>query len=154
MMTKRRLFILTGLFLAVFPLLPQETGEAPAAFPPRAVIIAAYRGDEKMVREILAAGPDTDIRDALGATALHAAMYQSNLTVVKLLLDHGFDPNAQDTRHGHTPLHIAVIANNTAAARLLIQYQADRNIRNMDRHTPLEKARIEGKTEMVRVLVR
>ena len=107
-----------------------------------------------MVREILAAGTDKDVRDALGATALHAAMYQSNQNVVKLLLDNGFDPDAQDTKNGYTPLHAAVAANNIAMARLLIQYKANKDIRDLNRQTPLEKARKEDKQEMVKVLIR
>ena len=56
-----------------------ENLEAAMSFPPQAIIAASYRGDEHMVREILAAGTDKNVCDALGATALHAAMYQRTL---------------------------------------------------------------------------
>jgi ankyrin repeat protein len=123
-------------------------------FPTHAIINASYRGDEGMVRTILSTGTDKDVRDALGSTALHAAMYQSNLMVIKLLLDNGFDPNARDTKHGHTPLHNAVAANNVGAARMLLQYRADKNIKSKEGLTPLDKARKEEKRDMVMLLYR
>ena len=128
--------------------------EEESAYPSQAIIIAAYRGDDAMVRELFAAGVDKDVRDALGATALHAAMFQRNLIVVKLLLDNGFDPNARTTKSGNTPLHYAVASNNLGAARLLLQYQANKNIRNLEGLTPLEKARKDEKEDMVKLLYR
>ena len=126
----------------------EETG----TYPPQAIITASYRGDDIMVRELLDAGADKDVRDALGATALHAAMLQPNLAVVKLLLDYGFDPDVRATKNGNTPLHYAVACNNIGATRLLLQYNANKNIRNMDGLTPLEKARKEEKLEIIKLL--
>jgi len=142
------LFVLLGLLHPVF-----TTAEnTAAAYPPQAIIAAAYRGDDAMVRELLAAGVNKDVRDALGSTALHAAMFQLNLNVVKLLLDNGFDVNARVTKNGNTPLHYAVAYNNPAAVKLLLQYNANRNIRNLEGLTPLEKARKEEKTEIIKLL--
>ena len=153
MIRKRCFLLFLGLVFAGSFAASQEA-EEPENFPPQAIIIASYCGDENMVREIIAAGTDKDVRDSLGCTALHAAMYQNNLVVIKLLLDNGFDLNAKDTKHGYTPLHTAVVANNAAAARLLIQYGADKGIRDMDRLTPLDKARRMDKQDMVRILIR
>jgi len=154
MTSNRIFFVLLGFFITFASVYPQENEETIGAFPPQAIIVASYRGDEKMVREILAAGTDKDVRDALGATALHAAMYQSNQNVVRLLLENGFDLNAQDTKFGYTPLHTAVVANNLAMARLLLLYKPNKDIKDLNRQTPLEKARREDKQEMVRVLIR
>ena len=131
-----------------------QEGEGEVVYPPQAIIVASYCGDDLMVSKILCTSVDKDARDALGATALHAAMYQSNLKVVKLLLDYGFDPNARDTAHGYTPLHLAVIANNPAAAQLLLQYKADRGIKDLEGLTPLARAREGEKRAMVSVLTR
>ena len=144
------LLILLGFILPVFA----SAEDAGSAYPPQAIITASYRGDDSMVRELLAAGVDKDVRDALGATALHTAMLQSNLVVVKLLLDYGFDPNARATKNGNTPLHYAVACNNIGAVRLLLQYNANKNIRNLEGLTPLEKARKEEKEEIVKILYR
>ena len=155
MIRKNFLLILLGLIFTVsLAAQAEENDEPEIVFPPQAIIIASYRGDLQMVREILATNCDKDVRDALGCTALHAAMYQTNLEVVKCLLDNGFDPNARDTKNGFTPLHNAVASNNVAAARLLIQYRADKNIKSLEGQTPLDKARKEEKREMVMLLYR
>ena len=147
------LFVLVFIFAVPFAM-PQEARETGKVFPPQAVIIAAYRGDVEMLKQILATNPDKDVRDALGATALHAAMYQSNIQVVKLLLENGFDPNARDTNNNYTPLHYAVTANNLDYARLLLQYGANKSAKGLDKLTPLDKARKEEKKEMASLLYR
>lgn len=151
MLRKFLVFLIPALCVFVFF---AAADEAENLYPSQAIIIAAYRGDDSMVKEILSAGVDKDVRDALGATALHAAMFQRNLMVVKILLDYGFDPNARATKNGNTPLHYAVASDNLGAARLLLQYQANKNIRNFEGLTPLEKARKEEKDEMAKLLYR
>ena len=154
-MSRKCFFIIVLIFIFVVPFaVPEAGGEAEKSFPPQAIIVASYRGDVEMVREILAAGPDKDIRNTSGDTALHVAMYQTNLLVIKLLLDYGFDPNAITVRTGYTPLHNAVAANNVEAARLLLQYGANKNIRGLDRLTPLDKARKEEKPALISLLAR
>jgi len=148
MIKRNCIFALLGLVFAVLPAFSDQQGlladddieEIKPLFPPNAIIIASYRGDLNTVQQILDAGVDKDVRDAIGATALHQAMMQPNVFVVKLLLDYGFDPNAR-TRNGYTPLHFAVAANNIAAAKLLLQYGADKRIKCEDGFTPLDKAR-------------
>ena len=140
--------------LAAFLASAVEAQEANAAFPPQAIITASYLGDEQMVRNILAAKPDKDVRDAFGDTALHVAVFQQNLTVVKLLLDYGFDPNARITSNGYTALHNAVSANNAGAIRLLLRYGANKNIKGLDGLTPIDIARKEEKQDLVKLLYR
>ena len=141
------------LFVFVFAVSFTLSGEE-QTFPPQAIFVASYRGDEEMVRQILATGPDKNVRDDFGDTALHVAMFQKNIAVVKLLLDYGFDPNAKATENGYTPLHNAVAANNVEAARLLLQYGANKNIKGLDGLTPLDKARKEEKRALVLLLYR
>ena len=152
--------ILRNFFLVSFTLIVtvsilalEETEGFEPAFPPHAIMNASYIGDVEMVRKILATNPDKDVRDFMGDTALHLAMFQKDVLVVKLLLDHGFDPNARATKNGFTPLHIAVIANNAAAARLLLQYGADKRIRCLQGQTPLDKAREGDKKALVSMLM-
>ena len=146
---KQLLSILLIFILAAAFAVPQEN-----IFPPRAIIVASYCGDYETVRQILETGPDKNVRDDFGDTALHVAMYQKNLALIKLLLDYGFDPNAKTTKNGNTPLHNAVASNNIGAARLLLQYQANKNIRNLEGQTPLDKARKEEKKELIMLLYR
>jgi ankyrin repeat protein len=121
-------------------------------YSPTAIHEAAHGGNINLVREILLTKPDADIRDSFGGTALHAAMFQKNIEIVKLLIDAGYDVNATGPSNGYTPLHDAVWANNAAAARLLIQRGARKNIKGKDGLTPLEKAVKENKTEMIKAL--
>ena len=111
---------------------------------------AAYNGDIKKVRELLQKGVKPDERDSFGGTALHAAMFQQNMEIVKLLLQNGFNLDAQGTQNGYTPLHDAVWANNLGAVKLLLGEGAKTNLRGKDGLTPLGKAKNEGKTEIVR----
>jgi ankyrin repeat protein len=123
-------------------------------YPAAAIINAAYKGDVEMVKKILATNPDPDVRNKFGATALHEAIWASNLEVIKLLLDYGFDVNAVVPSNGYTPLHYAVWLNKPDAVRLLIQYKADRNIKDKKNQTPLEKASKEGKRDLILALSR
>ena len=162
MIKKRCLFALLCLIVAFSFIHSEENSEEESesvqafpsqVFPPYAIINASYKGDEGMVRTILAAGVDKDVRDSLGATALHISMYQQNLNIVKMLLDYGFDPNVKDNKE-HTPLYAAVVANNLAAARLLIRYGANKYARDLNGYTPLDRARKDEKSDMISLLSR
>jgi ankyrin repeat protein len=159
MIKKNCFFALFALVFAVLSAFPDQ--ESPLAddmencdpgFPDCAIINASYRGDIKVMQELLAAGVDKDVRDALGATALHEAMLQPNIQAVELLLQNGFDPNAIATKNGYTPLHFAVAANNIAAARLLLRYGADKRIRCLNGLTPLDIAKQSEKSALISLL--
>jgi ankyrin repeat protein len=122
------------------------------AYPPHAIINAAYKGDTEMIKKILAVRPDPNARDAFGGTALHDAIFQNNLEVIRLLLDYGFDINATVPSNGYTPLHYCVWASNLPALKLLLAYKADRTIKAKDGLTPLEKAVKAGKREFILAL--
>lgn len=110
---------------------------------------AAHTGDIALVRNILKKNVDPDARDSFGGTALHAAMFQKNTEIIVLLINYGFDVNAKGLSNGYTPLHDAVWANNLEAVRILIEHGARTDIRAKDGLTAYEKAKKEGKTEIV-----
>lgn len=114
--------------------------------------LAAYHGNEAKVVELLKLNPDPDERDSYGGTALHAAMFQDNVKIVQLLIDAGYDVNAVGPRNGYTPLHDAVWADNLPALKLLIANGGNLSIEGLDGNTPLEKAKAEGKNEIVEYL--
>jgi hypothetical protein len=142
------------ILLLFFFLAPGRFFAQEREYPPVAIINAAYRGDPEMVKKILATNPDPDVRNGFGATALHEAIWLSSLEVIKLLLDYGFDVNAVVASNGYTPLHYTVWLNKPEAVRLLVQYKADKNIKDKQGLTPLEKARKEGKRDLILALSR
>ena len=149
-------YLFSILLILVFAIpfaVPTEGEEVERGFPPQAILIAAYMGNAELVHDILVSGADKNVRDSLGHTALHLAMYhQNNLAVIKLLLDYGFDPNAIATRNGHTPLHTAVTADNETAVRFLLQNGANKNIKCLDGYTPLDMARSGDKQRLASLL--
>ena len=72
------------------------------------LICAARLGKPKVVYELLKYGSEVNHFDKLGWTALHHAFHKksADLTVVKILLNAGADPNMVDHRK-RTPLHRA-----------------------------------------------
>jgi hypothetical protein len=120
-----------------------------AAFCKNSLHKAAYNGDTELVSKMLKNNVNPDERDSSGGTALHAAMFQKNTEIITLLINRGFDVNAQGLSNGYTPLHDAVWANNLEAVRILLEHGARTDIRSKDDLTPYEKAKREGKKEIV-----
>ena len=71
----------------------------------------AELGDERKVKEILEELKknfyvDVNARGLDDWTALHFAANENNITIVKLLVENGANPNAKTT-YWRTPLHMA-----------------------------------------------
>lgn len=83
-----------------------------------ALVMAAERGNLASVRLMLELGFPIDVRregtDDDGATALHAASWAGSSEVVALLLDHGADLGARDTRWHGQPLEWALVGSGEA----------------------------------------
>ena len=114
----------------------------------------AYVNQLECVRVLLGAGADPNRgRDASGETPLHHALATNESdrsALVKLLLDHGADPNARtkpgivsfnfwrDARtRGETPLHRAAAFSPAETIELLLAAGADRTIRDVNGDSPL-----------------
>ena len=117
----------------------------------------AYVNELECVRLLLRAGADPDRgRDASGETPLHHALATSEPDrgpIVKLLLDHGADPDAKskpgvtsfnfwrDARtRGETPLHRAAAYAPAETIEILLAAGADRTIRDVNGDSPLSWA--------------
>jgi ankyrin repeat protein len=113
----------------------------------------AYVNQIECVRILLRAGADANRgRDASGETPLHHALAKiaaDRSPLVKLLLDHGADPNAKtklgigscnfwrDARtRGETPLHRAAAYGPVETIKLLLAAGADRTIRDANGDSP------------------
>lgn len=119
---------------------------------------AAFFGHWKVCDFLI--GEGADVRHALpstGETALHSALCKASrphyLHTVRLLLEHGADPNAatkpdqetgafmRDVRtKGETPLHRAAAFSDAAIIELLIEHGADREAKDAAGDTPLSWA--------------
>lgn len=111
--------------------------------------------DLDLIRRLLAAGFDPNRPGWLGQTALHHYAGRGETEAVKLLLDHGADPNVLDDEHRGTPLAWAAAAGRRAAAALLLAQGADPTLpRDLPPATPLERARASGHNHVAAMLER
>jgi cytohesin len=129
------------------------------------------RGGHKDVVEVLIAnGADVSATTPDGQTALHAAARRGHADVAGLLIDKGANVNAQDnneitpnaggwtigTRRGSedgvTPLHYAVFLRHADVVELLIAKGADVNAAPGAGMSPLQMAKKQKNTEVVRLL--
>ncbi|CAM9418303.1 unnamed protein product [Ectocarpus sp. 4 AP-2014] len=102
-------------------------------------------------RELLAAGPDLDVRDDEGCTLL--LLSQDHPELFSELLLHGADTNVQ-TKRGKTALHKAAENDNGVCIEALISAGASTNIKDRNGRTPLHLATINRNRNAMRMLLR
>ena len=104
--------------------------EASGDVPPRRldarsaqVMDAAFRGDTAIVRSLIEAGVDVNVKNEAGATPLMRAVYHPETATY--LIDHGSNVN-QKSDDGRTPLMIAAgLSDGTTVVKLLLDHGAD-----------------------------
>ena len=88
------------------------------------LIVAAFHGNEEVVRLLVEAGANKDAKTLdLGATALIMAAENNNEAVVQLLLDAGADKDVKDN-DGKTALDVANEEEFTPIVRMILQCQS------------------------------
>ncbi|MDV3238966.1 MAG: ankyrin repeat domain-containing protein [Gammaproteobacteria bacterium] len=117
------------------------------------MMTAAWNGQMIEVERLLREGVDPDSLGHFGVTALSLAAQNNQTRVVKLLLDHGADPNLQDTKGGWFPLMWAAYNGNNAVVTMLLGHGADVNLRNAFGETAMIHAAFEGRDDTVRLLL-
>ncbi len=105
---------------------------------------AAVAGDLEQVQAIVARHPEAvNEKDEYGFTALHGLAEEEHYDIVRFLIEHGADVNAQN-EDGITPLHLAAWPE---MAGLLIASGADLEARSNEGDTPLIVMAAEAESE-------
>ena len=97
---------------------------------------AATRGDIKAAKQHLLAGVSPDLRAKSEWVPLHYAFGGRHYDIVKLLIDHGANVDAEAS--GYTPLHNAAYRGSLEITKLLIVKGANINASDINGDTPLD----------------
>jgi ankyrin repeat protein len=117
------------------------------------LLLASSRDDVAQVRQLLKAGANPNVRNALDTTPLLEASLHSNAEIIKALLDAGADPNAAGA-DGQTPLMLVARGTNVVAAKLLLDKGASLKASESQRQqTALMWAAANSQGPMTRLLV-
>ncbi|XP_078572394.1 uncharacterized protein LOC144859538 isoform X2 [Branchiostoma floridae x Branchiostoma japonicum] len=112
-------------------------------------LCACLSGSHEFVRKLIKKGADMKVRSAAGDSALYLAVYgctcshQTDLSLVRILIDAGCDVNAANDR-GNTPLHQAAMSGNIPLIKLLLKHGADPYIANSANILPIDCATNTG----------
>ena len=112
-------------------------------------------GNHEEVAKIMEKDPEIlNSFSADGFTALGLASFFGHLSLVKLLLDKGANPNiASNNQFKVAPIHSACAISNYEIAKLLIQHGADVDAKQMQGNTPLHSAAHNGQTTLATLLL-
>jgi len=105
------------------------------------------------VEALLHYAPDVNAvsRNPMKVAVINAAAASRNLEVVKLVLQAGANPDAQQ-QAGYTALHEAAVNNNAELAKALLSAAADPRIRSDAGQTAAEMAREKGHNEIAEMV--
>lgn len=117
------------------------------------LLASAYAGNLGVVRKILGAGANPNMRRQDGATPLMLASEEGHTEVVRALLEHGADANAARTDIGARALLFASQNGHLEIAKLLLQRGADVKAKANDGKTALMAASLDGHVEIARLLI-
>ena len=116
------------------------------------VLFAASEGRSEIVKALIDAGADVNVKNKKGQTALIVATREGRSEVVKILLAAGANVNAKQNRY-QTAFMVAVIENRPKIAKMLLAAGANVGARDGRNMTPLMVAASEGHTEFVQMLL-
>lgn len=129
--------------------------------------MSALAGDTELMDLLIKSGADinskgnmakqadsTPTPDKFGHTPLHAAVLEGSIEPVRMLLDHGADPNVRNS-NGNTPLYDAVGLDREDLVKLLLKKGADVNMtEGVFGFTPLHSAAAGGNVAITQLLIK
>lgn len=130
-----------------------HTTPQPEYTPDNSIHMAAEVGDVGRIQRFLSQGVSASEPDPVGLQPLAYASNKGRIEVMRILIEHGADPNAQ----GHqklAPLHGAAFHGSLEAIQFLVDRGADVNIRTSAEFTPLRIARLRNQSEAAALLER
>ncbi|MCL7032641.1 hypothetical protein MKW94_027747, partial [Papaver nudicaule] len=113
---------------------------------------AAESGDIKIITLLLSRGARVDVASRSG-TALQEAAFNGHRDAVKVLLDHGANPNVAIGLYTYIPLFSAISAKSWECVELLLQAGADPNAVSYG-YTPLAIPAKYGHVDVIRRLLK
>lgn len=105
------------------------------------LLISAESGDLNSLKEALNSGAYVNFRNPIGQSALHKAVVNNNINIIKYLVDqeniinYGINLDIKD-KYGYSILHEAVKRQNLKVIELLLEAGADSQMLNNDDQTP------------------
>lgn len=114
---------------------------------------AAGEGKSTEVTALLKNGVSVNERTRSGSYALNAAAVENETEVIRILLDHGANPNVQNSQ-GDTPLICATkyAGGKAGTVEMLVKAGTDLGIRDNKGNTALDYAKAKGQREAVSIL--
>ncbi len=113
---------------------------------------AARSGDVKSIEALIKNGIDPNVRNQLGYSPLHIAIFYNQLEAIQALLRLGADSNIK-TNLKNTPLSQAFDQQNLEAMKLLLEAGADPNAKTNFGNTPLPQAIDKKNLEAIKLLL-
>lgn len=108
--------------------------------------LAIKLGNVEIVKLLLENSANPTLATCCGETPLHAAATRNLHVCTRLLIQHGANPDSQQTPHGSTPLHIACLNGFLDTAREL---HGDPNALDFNHDTPLVDACRSGNVSVI-----
>ena len=119
-----------------------------------ALLAAASHGDVSEVQRLINEGADVQLGDNAGWPPIIWAAREGHNEVVKLLLEHGANPNVVETGNSNmTPLHWAATSDNVDCVRMLLENGADVNRSTTYGYTALMMAANSASPQLVQLLL-